>query len=174
MTPPQLPGRAILAPICLIFFLSGCRTPELTMVDADWASCGTDHCAFQPPADFQPVRTDRGILMRQADQDAEFRILVLQSGHAPDAAEAVLEERIRGLGPVARWQQPPERTGGFLVLGASGTRAASERGQQTLVFANTRTGSLLVLEASAPSANWSSVMSALGGSFAEVRLGAAF
>lgn len=144
-----------------------------------WTGCGAAGCQILVPEGFREADSDGVTLIRD---DARIRATVRPGVPGPAgrrAAEAQIADWRREMAPVVAWSQPPQGQPDFEVFGLSGTQregaaVAAPVHLHRVVYRNPATGSMLLLEARAPSSAGSGLRPEILAVFAEVRLTADF
>ena len=145
----------------------------------DRSALTSRHCRLLAAEGFVPAHAPASTTF--ADMKAEA---ALTASIIAGSADAVVElGQLKQawqmkLSPAVTWQQDPQSPAGFEVQGISGSErlpmtadpAQMPRHFHIVSYRNPKTGSVLLLEASAPEANWQQVWQRLAPVFAGVRL----
>lgn len=146
------------------------RSPELAR-----------HCRLQSVEGFQTDPSADSARFEDTELGATLTARVL---HAPagasddDRVGELMESWQLALSPAVTWDQDPQGPVGFEVRGISGSerlglRPAPDRQPRrfhVVTYRNPNTGSILVIEASAPQAAWAQAWPRMAPVFTEVRL----
>jgi len=151
----------------------------------DHTALDSPHCRLQTVEGFQRRADPDSMRFEDIELDATLtaRIIRGPKGAGVDGqAQQIMEAWQAKLSPTVTWDQDPQGPVGFEVRGISGSESSSltaapwQTPQQFHVvsYRNPRTGSILLLEASAPQTHWQQAWLRMAPVFAAVRLTEAF